>query len=55
MKKPRIISRIKINEKWVDQDELPADVVREIVENTIRQAGQNIGFEVEKIKSEKTA
>lgn len=44
--KPKIVSMIPINGEWVNQDEIPCEVVRKIVENTVRRAALNIGFEV---------
>lgn len=60
--KPRIISLIPVNGEWINQDDLPADVVGDIVEKTIKRAAANIGFEavkslstVQVCKKEKTA
>ena len=32
MKKPRIISMIKINGEWVDQDSLSPEITRKIID-----------------------
>lgn len=42
--KPIIISEIKMNGEWVNQDNIPPEVVRKIVEQTIIRAASNIGF-----------
>lgn len=42
--KPKIISQIKINGEWVNQENIPDEVVREIVERTIKRAAANIGY-----------
>lgn len=44
----QIISEIKVNGKWINQDQLPKEVVMQIVEETICRAGKTIGFEVKK-------
>ena len=45
MREPtRIISMIKINGEWVNQDDLPKETVRAIVQETITRAAENIGF-----------
>lgn len=43
-KKPTIISEIKVDGKWVNQDDIPPDMVRKMVEQTIIRAAANIGF-----------
>lgn len=53
MEKPKIVSLIKINGEWVNQDDLPAELVREMVAKTIIGAANNIGFDV--VRKEKTA
>ena len=55
MQKPRIISMIRINGTWVNQDDIPAEMVIEIVEKTMKRAASNIGFEVSLNIKEKTA
>lgn len=50
--KPKIISMIKVNGTWVNQDDLPEEVVKKIVEKTIKRAAANIGFEAVKRKTE---
>lgn len=51
--KPRIVSQIKINGEWVNQEDIPLETVQKVVERTIKRAAANIGYAVE-IK-EKTA
>lgn len=41
----RIISEIKIDGKWVNQDLLPKEMVERIVAETICRAGRTAGFE----------
>lgn len=41
----QIISEIKVNGKWVNQDQLPEEVVAKIVAETICRAGRRVGFE----------
>lgn len=50
----KIISEIKVNGKWVNQDELPEEFVHETVEKTLSEAVRKVGFEPVK-KKEKTA
>lgn len=49
-KKPIIVSEININGRWVNQDDLPKEMVRKIVFATIQRAAKNIGFQVIPIK-----
>ena len=46
MKNPTIISKLKINGKWVCQEEVPPEAVRKMVEEVMLRAGRNIGFDV---------
>lgn len=55
MQNPRIISMIKINGTWVNQDDIPAEMVIEIVEKTMKRAASSIGFEVSLNVKERTA
>ena len=55
MKKPRIISMIKVNGEWVDQDSLSPDITRKIVTETIIRAALNAGFDAARVPTEKTA
>ncbi len=55
MKPPKIVSMIEVNGEWKNQDDLPQEIVRELVGRTIIRAGKNLGFEVSKVKKEKTA
>lgn len=43
---PKIISKIFVNGKWENQEDLPKELVAEIVEKVIRRAARNIGFDV---------
>lgn len=43
-RKPIIVSEIKINGEWINQDDIPEEVVRKIVEQTIIRAASNIGL-----------
>ena len=49
-KKPIIISEFEINGKWINQDELPKEFVKQTVENTIKRAAKNIGLKVSSVK-----
>lgn len=56
MKQPiKIVSMIKVNGEWVNQDDLPQEMVREIVEKTIIRAASNIGMTVKVENKAKTA
>lgn len=51
LKNPTIISKLKINGKWVcqeevPQEEVPPEAVRKMVEEVMIRAGRNIGFDV---------
>lgn len=52
---PRIISMIKVNGEWVNQDDLPPELVREIVRETITRAAGAIGLEVVKEQKKRSA
>lgn len=41
----QIISEIKVNGKWINQDRLPEEMVAKIVEDTICRAGKAVGYE----------
>ena len=41
----QIISEFKVDGKWVNQDQLPEEVVAKIVAETICRAGRSVGFE----------
>lgn len=45
MNKPKIISLIKINGERINQEDLPPELVKEIVAKTIIRAAANIGME----------
>lgn len=55
MKKPKIVSMIKINGEWVNQDDVPPDILSEAVEQAMSRAAAAIGFEVQRVPKEKTA
>lgn len=55
MKKPIIVSLVKINGEWVNQDDVPPEQMAEIVEKVIKRAAASIGFEATKVAKEKTA
>ena len=55
MSMPKIISEIKVNGIWVDQDKLPAETVRTIAEETIIRAAGNIGYTRVTTNQKKTA
>lgn len=55
MNRPKIVSMIKINDEWVNQDDVPPDILNEAVEQAISRAAAAIGFEVKRISKEKTA
>lgn len=55
MQEPRIISMIKINGEWVNQDDICPEIVSGIVEKVLKHAGAQIGFDVERKRKEKTA
>ncbi|HIR13213.1 MAG TPA: hypothetical protein IAB31_04740 [Candidatus Choladousia intestinavium] len=48
MKKPEIISMIKINGVWTRQEDIPRDEVSRLVSQTIIRAAANIGFDAAK-------
>ena len=54
MKKPRIISMIKVDGEWVDQDSLSPERVKSIIDETIVRAALHAGFDAVRT-SEKTA
>ena len=41
----QIISEIKVNGKWVNQDQLPEDIVAKIVAETICRSGRTVAFD----------
>ncbi len=46
LKNPTIISKLKVNDKWVLQEEVPPETVHKMVEEVMIRAGRNIGFDV---------
>lgn len=55
MKKPKIISLIRIDGNLYNQDDLPANTLAPIVEQVIAAAALRIGFEAKAIQKEKPA
>lgn len=41
-----IISEIKVDGKWMNQDDVPEDIVAKIVKETISRAGMAVGFRI---------
>lgn len=46
--KPKIISQIKINGEWVNQEDIPEEEARELIEKALRRAAANIGGRIER-------
>lgn len=44
----KIISMVKINDKWVNQDDIPPEKLQEILTKVMIRAGNAIGAEVRK-------
>lgn len=55
MKKPRIISMIKVDGEWINQDSLSPEKVRHIIDETIIRAALHAGFDAVRVSEEKTA
>lgn len=55
MKKPKIISMIKVNGEWVNQDSLSPEKARSIIDETIMKAALHAGFDAARVSEEKTA
>ena len=55
MKKPRIISMIKVNGEWVDQNSLSPETTRRIIDETIIRAALHAGFDAARVSEDKTA
>ena len=49
------IRELAVDIIWVNQDDIPAEMVIEIVEKTMKRAASNIGFEASLNIKEKTA
>lgn len=43
-----VVSQIKINGDWVNQDEIPKEQFQKIIAQVLDQAMKNIGFERQK-------
>ncbi|MGN0277507.1 MAG: hypothetical protein ACI4CZ_09970 [Hominisplanchenecus sp.] len=54
MRKPTIVSLVKINGEWVNQDDVPPEQMAEIVEKVMKRAAERIGFDATKVTN-KTA
>ena len=50
----KIVSMIKVNGEWVEQNTLPKHIADEMIRRTIIRAAKQIGFE-EEIKKKNTA
>lgn len=46
----KIISQIKIDEKWVNQELIPREEAVEIIVETICGAFGNVGYQVDEVK-----
>lgn len=55
MKNPKIVSMIKVNGEWINQDDVPPDILNKAVEQAISRAAAAIGFDARRISKEKTA
>lgn len=44
----KIISMVKIDGQWVNQEEIPPQKMQEILEKTMLRAGNSIGAQVQK-------
>ena len=55
MNTPRIISEIKVNGVWVNQDDLPEETVRTMVNEVVIRAMGNIGYSLVTPENKKTA
>ncbi|HIR76931.1 MAG TPA: hypothetical protein IAB97_08505 [Candidatus Choladousia intestinipullorum] len=53
MRKPEIVSMIKVNGVWIRQEDIPKEEVSQLVEKTITRAAANIGFDA--IRKRETA
>lgn len=43
---PKIISMVKINGEWVNQDLVPPEELKRIVADVVAKAAANIGFTI---------
>ena len=50
-----IVSQIKINGKWVDQNQVPEEVAKQAIQAAICRGMKQIGFTLTKSSNEKTA
>lgn len=50
-----IVSQIKINGKWVNQDQIPEAVAKQVIQAAICRGMKQIGFTLTKDPNEKTA
>lgn len=51
MEKLNIVSMMKINGEWVNQEEIPPEKVKGIIQETFEKACRNIGFQISKGKN----
>ena len=51
MEKLNIVSMMKINGEWVNQEEIPPEKVKGIIQETFETACRNIGFQINKGKT----
>ncbi len=51
MEKLNIVSMMKINGEWVNQEEIPPEKVKGIIQETFEKACRNIGFQINKGKT----
>lgn len=45
MKELKIVSMVKVNGTWVNQEDIPAEEFKEMLEKKLNETMQNIGFE----------
>lgn len=50
-----IISQIKINGEWVNQEQIPEQVAKELIQKAVIRGMEQIGFVLDKRTGEKTA
>ncbi|WP_333813582.1 hypothetical protein [Muricomes intestini] len=45
MKELKIVSMVKINGTWINQDDVPPEEFRELLEKKLEETMNNIGFD----------
>lgn len=45
MKELKIVSMVKVNGTWINQNDIPPEDFKEMLEKKIEETMQNIGFE----------